>query len=422
MKLLDSTARTCSEKTDFMYLLDTPVVYHCHHFNLFLEQTIDDALGWEEGQKVRFNAAREAARQLLSGVIKAAEAETPAERLQVATTLFKKMGHGTLQILSDYEGGEAFGEYLHYGYSWLQKYGHTVKQLHPNDLFAAGYIAAAVEVVYGLEPDAMLVTETECSSMKAPRCAFTVTKQISDEPFKALPTISKELCESAEITFETGLHEDKIIAIANGLRDFTAQVEGDERGLVEAFGVFVTMHLPSYYNRISYDTEAWIQENRPQVRFALTELLKESGHVCVFNTFGGILSSMEWEGMLGKPSTDPHELLASFIAIGRALGFGKWTIKDFIPGEKLVLRTPTSYESAYFTVRHGESDVPNNYFVQGAAQAIMTLIDDLDWSQEIDFSQDLYLSLFKKGAKWDTQETSSLSTGAAYTEVVVQRN
>ena len=212
-----------------------------------------------------------------------------------------------------------------------------------------------------------------------------------------------------------------IETIANGLRDFTAQVEGDERGLVEAFGVFVTMHLPGYYNRISYDTEHWIQQNRPQVRAPLTELFKESGHVCVFNTFGGIITSAEWEGLVGKPTEDPNDLIAGFFAIGRALGFGKWTITEFIPGDRLVLRTPTSYESAYYIPRHGQTEQPNNYFVQGAAQAIMILIHELDWNKEINFTQELYLSLFKQGIEWETKETQSLSSGAPYTEVVVQK-
>ena len=47
---------------DLMSLAGVPVIYHCHHFNLFLDQTIDDALGPVEGPKVRFEAAREAFR------------------------------------------------------------------------------------------------------------------------------------------------------------------------------------------------------------------------------------------------------------------------------------------------------------------------------------------------------------------------
>ena len=207
MKELDSSIRTCSEKTDFMYLIDTPVVYHCHHFNLFLDQTIDDAMGPLEGQKIRFIAARETSRQLLSELIKKAEAETPTERLQIATLIFKKMGHGTLQIFSDSNGGEAFGEYLHYGYSWFQKYGQTIKQLHPTDVFAAGYIAATIEVVYDMKHEVIDVIESECSSMKAPRCTFEIKHKDRESPFVPLAEVSKKVCEAPELKFETGFHE-----------------------------------------------------------------------------------------------------------------------------------------------------------------------------------------------------------------------
>ena len=36
------------------FFAHTPVVYHCHHFNLFLDQTIDDALGSKQVLCTRF--------------------------------------------------------------------------------------------------------------------------------------------------------------------------------------------------------------------------------------------------------------------------------------------------------------------------------------------------------------------------------
>ena len=42
---------------DLMNYGGIPTVYHCHHFNLFLDQTIDDALGPGPGFTLRFTYA-----------------------------------------------------------------------------------------------------------------------------------------------------------------------------------------------------------------------------------------------------------------------------------------------------------------------------------------------------------------------------
>ena len=41
------------------FVANIPTVFHCHHFNLFWDQTIDDALGHELSCRIRTAAARE---------------------------------------------------------------------------------------------------------------------------------------------------------------------------------------------------------------------------------------------------------------------------------------------------------------------------------------------------------------------------
>src|ERR1043165_4994314 len=100
---------------DLMFFGPSPAVYHCHHFNLFLDQTIDDALGFEAGSRLRFQAGREFAGPLLAGVAEQSGATTPAEKLELASKLFAGMGHGRLQLNADAKGGDAKGSFLHYG-------------------------------------------------------------------------------------------------------------------------------------------------------------------------------------------------------------------------------------------------------------------------------------------------------------------
>jgi len=412
--------RTYIPNYDLMNYGGIPTVYHCHHFNLFLDQTIDDALGPDEGTKLRFIAAREASHHFIRALVTRAGALTPAERLEVAQRTFAGMGHGRLQVSGDRAGGTATGEFLHYGFSWAEKYGQKVRRRKPADAFAAGYAAAALEVAQSLERETMSAEETTCIATRAPQCTFTLKP--GPQAKAVVPVREPDVRARVKPTFASATGEDTISAIAKGLRDFTAPVAGDERGLVQAFGVYVTLHLAGYYNRISYDALAHVVANKPALVPMLEDLLRESGHVCVFNTFGGILASPEWEAMVGKHSGDPQAIILGNLAIARALGFGHWTLAEYQPNERVVLRAPATYESVYYLTRHGASDRPSEYFFQGAALAIAQLAHRIDWRQKPSLTQDFYNSLFKGGTlPWKVEQTSCTACGHEYSEVVATR-
>lgn len=404
---------------ELMFLAGQPAVYHCHHFNLFLDQTIDDALGAEQSRLVRTRAAREFSHRVLAAVCDRLGAQTPPERLQVATELFSAMGHGRLELNADARGGAVRGTHLHYGFAWHEKYGQKVRRRDPADAFATGYAAAAIEVAFGLRPGTMDGTEHSCFALRAPACNIELTPtERFEEPG---PPIGEAESRQASGPPEDGLYEDVIQPITIGLKEFTAGVRGDERGLVQAFGVFVTMHLAGYYNRISYDSVDVIQRTAPQSVGVLEDLLRESGHVCVFNTFGGILLSPEWEGLVGPPPDDPAQIVAFCMAIGRALGFGRWIVADFVPERRFVLRTPCSYESVYYRARYGVAPRPVEYMLQGAAIATAQLAHRVRWSEKPRLTPEYYQELFKGGVPWRAEQTQAIVCGAPVSEIVVTR-
>jgi hypothetical protein len=405
---------------DLMNYGGIPTVYHCHHFNLFLDQTVDDALGAGPGFTLRFTAAREASHHFIRALVTRAGAVTAAERLEVAQQTFSAMGHGRLLISGDRTGGTATGEFLHYGFAWAEKYGQKVRRRTPADAFAAGYAAAALEVACSLERESVLAEETACIATRSPQCTFKLT--IGKPPPPLPPVREAEVRAKLKPLFHSAQGEETIAAIAKGLKDFTAGVAGDERGLVQAFGVFVTMHLAGYYNRISYDALATVVASRPAAVPMLEELLRESGHVCVFNTFGGILASPEWEAMVGKHSGDPLQIVLGNLAIARALGFGHWTLAEYVPNERMVLRAPATYESVYYQSRHGTADRPSEYFFQGATLAIAQLAHRIDWRTKPVLTQEFYAALFQGGRlPWKVEQTQCTACGHEYSEVVATR-
>ncbi|MEM7350990.1 MAG: 4-vinyl reductase [Acidobacteriota bacterium] len=403
---------------DLKFLGSTPYVYHCHHFNLFHDQTVEDALGEEEGFTIRSRAAQSAAWQLLSDVVAQTGASTPAERLQLAAAVFPWMGQGRLELLAEAGGGAVRGDHLHYSFAWREKYGSRVRRNFPIDAFAAGFAAAATEVAFSLPPGTLSSSEESCFACRQPACGFELERR--GEEAQVEP-VGREVFLRHIHNPGQGLEEARIAEIATGLNEFLLGVEGDERGLVQGFGIFITRHLSSYYDQTAYDSIHYIEKHAPQATGAVEQLFGESGHVCAFYTIGNILLSPEWEAMVGKLQGEVVEIVSSATAITRALGFGHWTIEELEPDQRLVMRSSSNYESPFYVERYGHSDKPRCYFFANAARAIMQLAHRVEWASRPDLTEDLYLSLFKSGLQWRVEETRCRSKGDETCEVVVTR-
>ncbi|MEM7049935.1 MAG: hypothetical protein AAF604_09750 [Acidobacteriota bacterium] len=400
------------------FLAEIPYVYHCHHFNLFHDQSIEDALGEDEANQLKVEAAHEAFRGLLSRVISTSGASTPAERLELATALFGWMGHGRMELLVDGSAGHGRGEFLHYSFAWREKYGSKVKRLDPLDGVAAGFAAAAVEVAHDLPFGSVSSRESACYGKRDPFCEFELT------PTSARPAPKQvdQAAEAGEVGSPLqGLDEDRIAAISQGLREFLSGVEGDERGLVQAFNVFAAMHLPTYYNRTAYEALRRVAERAPAALPAAQALFGESGHVCVFYTFGNLLLSAEWEGLVGPLSGAPEDTVAYCCAIARGLGFGHWALASFEQNNHLVLRTPSNYESPFYRVHWGAADQPCCHFFSHSARAMMHLAHDINLGSKPQIDDELYQTLFRSGVRWNMEETRCVSRGDDHCEVVVEK-
>ncbi len=408
--------RSLIASQDLTFLSGVPYVYHCHHYNLFHDQTIDDALGEELGTRVRTVAARNAYRELLAAVTKALGAQTAIERIQLATDLFSWMGHGTIKLSVDENGGYANGSFLHYGYSWLEKYGAKVRRAHPADAVAAGYAAAATEVAFDLPPGSIHATEDQCIVLRDAGCRFQLWRSNASS---APPEVNLSTVEPLVAPPTTGMDDERIEAIADGLREFLKGVRGDDRGLVQAFAVFVAMHLSNYYCETIYEAIHHIEREQPRSTEVAEALFREAGIVCVFNTFGNMLLSPEWEALVGPLGTSPGEILANCCALSRGLGFGRWAIHEFVPEKQFVMRTSSCYETPFYLTRYGKSDKPRCYFLQGSALAMMVLAHRVRWAEKPKLTNDYYISLFRNKLPWKVKQTLCQTRGDSIVEIVV---
>jgi len=401
----------------FNFVADIPTVFHCHHFNLFWDQTIDDALGPELGTAIRTNAARESFYDLMAGLAHRLRVSGPEDMLTLAQSVLHLSGLGSLAIDADPHGGEVVGEHLHHGTTWNSKYGR-VQRHHPADAVTAGFAAAAIELAYGSARNAVRCREVECVAVDAPRCVFVVE---SAEPGPLAGPMTRSQVTSTADGRLRGLLEGEITPILATLRQMTANLVGDERGRIDAFGLAMSELPATYYNRAGYEGLRHVSRTAPASIPVMHALLREAGHVGIFHTFGAIMASPEWDALVGRPSGDRTETLASCVAIARALGMGHWTIAEFEPGQRLVLQTPATYEATYYVNREGRATEPQCFCYQGAAIGVMQLIERVDWHTRPSFDQKQYARLFDDGLAWKCTETQCVARGDPYCEVVVSR-
>ncbi len=398
------------------FLAETPYVYHCHHYNLFHDQTIDDALGEQEGARVRTTAAHNAFRDLLAAVFARAGASTPAERVSLASELFAWMGQGKLSIDVTSAGGRARSTSLHYGFAWREKYGSRVKRSEPADAVAAGFAAAANELAFDLPAASISCAEHTCLAARDAQCELVLS---TGKPQLAQPPVDEATVRRYVSPPVRGVDEDRIAAIASGLLEFMRGVHGDERGLIAAFNVFVTAHLPAYYNETVYETVHHVERTAAASAPAVEALLREAGQVCVFSTFGNVLLSPEWEGLVGAPTGVASDVMSFCTAIARGLGFGHWLVGEYEPRKRLVLRATSTYEAPFYRSRYGIAQKPRSYFIQGAALAMMTLAETVKWTERPQLTNDYYVELFRGKPRYRVEQTRCQMRGDSISEYVV---
>ncbi len=203
-----------------------------------------------------------------------------------------------------------------------------------------------------------------------------------------------------------------------------AEINNDENGLIPAFDVFLTKIQGDYYSQISFEFEKIFAEglqNDPETLEAARELLIEAGHVCGFNTFGGIMKSDEFYSVVVPLIQEKEDWIRGMVAIINVLGWGVYKIIE-VSEEKLILEIKNSYEGdAYVRCYKTHSDSPKCYLAVGASIALMSLVFHADISQKPELDDLLYDNLFRKSRKYTGKETQCIAMGHDNCRIEISR-
>ena len=183
---------------------------------------------------------------------------------------------------------------------------------------------------------------------------------------------------------------------------------GNEEGIIDVFGVYLTNHYADYYNRISYRFEKELSANDKNLLDIAKFLLIEAGHVCGFNTFGGIRKSDAWKALIQPMCENKEDEIRGLVAVLNALGWGIWEVKE-VSKDKLVIKSDNTYESVGFIREFGKAEDTKCYLATGVAASFMNIV----------YQDNVYEDM--KANAFIGNEVKCRSKGDPYCEIVVSK-
>lgn len=281
--------------------------------------------------------------------------------------------------------------------------------------FDAGYIAAAVAAAGNKDAGYYHAVQTTCLAMGAQSNQFQVTVTPERRVFADVGLGQSQGACAPVRSIVSNIDEDGIVAALSQM-----PIVGNEEGLINAFGVVLTHMYANYYNRISYGFEQMLgQATGDDTLGAL--LLIEAGHNCAFNTFGGIMKSDEWYGLIKPMCQTREDWVHGIVAAVNALGWGVWRVHQLVPNQSLTIRIYNGYEANGCIAMYGKSRTPKSYLAAGATAGIMNLLYHIDITQKPDLSAENYETFFSAADSFSARQTRCRAMGDAYDEFVAER-
>jgi hypothetical protein len=217
---------------------------------------------------------------------------------------------------------------------------------------------------------------------------------------------------------QTNVNEAAIVSALSQMPIF-----GNEQGSIPAFGVYLTRMYADYYNKISYRFERALEASfGAEGRGIAAPLLIEAGNNCAFHTFGGIMESDEWYGLIEPMCSNREDWVHGMVAVVNALGWGKWQVQDLVPNERLVIRILNSYESEGHLKHFGTTDRACCYLATGGVSGIMNLLYQGDITTRPDLTPAYYAEVFGSQQSFGCIEHKCRSKGDAYCEFEATRD
>ena len=385
------------------------MIFHCHHYITNLQRTILDA-DYIDSKLFLIGSAADAIYSQLTNLCEGLNIE---ESKQMAQDIYKTFGYGLIDLSSmDENGCELKSTKSFFSKTWEMKFG---KASNPVDYYTAGFIAAAYAVIYKKELKDINAEQTTCMAcgddvntyvVKLGDCTFATYPKKAPVQFKDVPKVS--------LNWE---HEE---TITNAFLGAAATLIGNEEGYIPAFGVYIVRNQSDYVNRLQFEFVRQMQEVAGDYGITLAgELLMEAGHACGFFTYGGIMTSPEWEGAVKPYLKTKEDWIKALAALVNTMGWGYHTAVE-LSEQKAVFRNYNDFEDLSYIRMYGKSEYPTHWANSGGFTGLMQLIygTDLVNGERIE-TEEGFRSMRRSKVGYKTKMTKGISCGDDYLEVEV---
>lgn len=382
-----------------------PMIFHCHHYNVYLQAVIEDTSSYLNVYPILSDSAQEIVHTQLSNFFKDESNKDLSieDKTYICQDYFRFCGFGIIDLTNlTKKGGEVISPSEHYGIGWKNKFGLREKNKKGVAFFAAGYIAGATEAIFDLPLGTLFTEQKKCISQGDTESSFEISLRENNND-KLVPSPQ----EGKYQTYQINQPSDTTIDY-DGIRQALTNMDlqGDsETGLIDAFGVLLTRMYANYYCLISYKLLQLFEDEMGKDGLPLAaQLLTEAGHVCAYNTFGGVMQSAEWNAMIKPMIQNKEDWAHGITAVVNAFGWGFWEIKELEPNQKLKMKVVSGYESNNY-LGHFDSQtiLPISFLASGGVAGIMNLVYNTSLTEE-------FITLDENEYKKLTQNSSFFQT------------
>ncbi len=389
-----------------------PLIFHCHHYNTYLQSVLEDTNTYLDIYPVLVSAAQVITYEQLSNHFDSQKITNVEERKQIAEDFFSFCGYGKFSLQNiDENGGIVESAADHYSIGWLSKFGRRPHKSPAVSFFTQGFLSGASEAIFSLPKYSFETLQTHCLTKGDTKVAFQLRKSTS-KTTKIIMSPRNGHYQSGEAVAPIGNID--YVAIRNALTSMP--IQGNEKeGMIDAFGVLLTRMYANYYCLISYRMLKMLEEQMGEGGISIADsLLTEAGHVCAFNTFGGIMESAEWNGLIKPMIKVKEDWVHGIVAVVNAFGWGLWEVEELIPDQKLLLKVTSGYEANGYLQLYGKSEYPISFLAKGGAAGIMNLIYNGDIAQNPTLDDEYYLKVFKSKKCFSAKQIKCRAMGDAY--------
>ncbi|HFU76442.1 MAG TPA: hypothetical protein ENK66_09375 [Arcobacter sp.] len=399
------------EEHNCLFVAGEAMVFHCHHYLTNLQRTILDA-DYIDSSKFLIGSAADAVYNQMKNLC---DGLCEDESKQMAEEVYKCFGYGLIDLSSmDENGCDIKTTKSFFSKTWHQKFGKSKK---PVDYYTSGFLAAVYAVIYNKELKDIYANQTTCISCEDEYNRFEV--KIGDNNFDTYPKKQETQFKDVPKLKIDWEHEE---VITNAFLGAHARMVGNEEGLIPAFGVYVVRNQSDYVNRLQFEFVREMTKIAGDYGVTLAgELLIEAGHACGFFTYGGIMTSNEWNTAVKPYLKTKEDWIKALASLVNTMGWGYHTAVE-LSEERAVFRNYNDFEDLSYIRMYGKSVYPVHWANSGGFTGLMQLVynTDLVNGEKIE-TEEGFRYMRRSTIAYKTRMRKSIACGDDYLEVEVYK-